>query len=422
MKNKLLILTIFICFLLPMKVGAARLWSCGFELQSVTSGMEWSITNNFPTISTAIKRSGAASLRINPNDDNKIYHIFAAPAPTADHYFRFYLYIAAAPTGNERTIFHLLDIYNYGSTLSLKLNADRTLELWDEDDLNLVQIGSDSPALSLNTWYRIELSWVYSGAVATAYIDGVSFASGSGIGGLYVQPTHVYLGAHVTDATLDLYFDDVAINDNSGTVQTGLLGAGSIVHLYPNAAGDIDETLETPNGYLNVDEKPTPDDATSYVQFAANNDDFLVNCEASSVAGIGSGDNITLVQVGYRHRTAVVNSAGFTPKIESQAGGTLLSGTAFTHNDTTWKTNGDVYPLNYKLTSYVDPQAGGPWTAALLDTAQIGGTCTDADPDMWLSSLWALVEYGPPPPPPPSPIIIRKPTDAIIFRRNVIFK
>lgn len=409
---KLLLLTIGILFL-TSPAYAARLYSTGFELQSVTSGVEWDTTTNSPTIATAIKRSGAASLRCNPTATTAyIRHTYVSTGSTVDFFFRFYLYITASTDALD-TIFLLYDGVSAGwSVASIRLNSDRTLELWDEDcTVSPVQLGSDSNILNLNTWYRIEVAFDYIGIddnTITAYIDGVQFATGNDVGsgdgvsfGPADQPNIMELGC-VTSTTADLYFDDIAINNSSGTTQTGLPGAGSIVHIYPDSAGDIDETLETPNGYANVDEKPTPDDATSYVQFATANDDLLVNCEASSVPGIGASDTITLVQVGVRHVVAEALLANFTPKIESQAAGTLQSGTIFTHNDTTWKTNGDVTPRNYKLTSYVDPQAGGAWTPALLDAMQIGGTCIDATPDFWVSSFWALVEYVPSGAPPPA--------------------
>ena len=419
--KKLFLILLFLG-LITSSCYAARLYSTGSELQSVTSAVEWDATTGSPTIDTTTKRSGVASLRINiAASAKRIQHQFSATSPIVDHFIRFYLYISTAPSALY-SIASLFDSGANGSTASVRLNNDRTLELWDDDaDVGTpVQVGSDSSALDLNTWYRIEIAFDYIGAsdnTITAYIDGVQFATGNDVGISTVvadQPNRLLIGS-VSSGTADLYFDDIAINNSSDTVQTGLPGAGSIVHIYPDSAGDIDETLETPNGYLNVDEKPTPDDATSYVQFDADNDDFLVNCEASSVPGIGASDTITLVQVGYRHTAASATAWGFTPKIESQASGTLLSGTAWTHNDVIWKTNGDVAPRNYKLTSYVDTQAGGAWTPALLNTMQIGGTCTDADPDMWLTSLWALVEYVP----SEAPTAVTRFYDSVLYNTTI---
>lgn len=374
-----------------------RLWSSGFELQSVTAAMEFDTITGSPTISTTIKRNGGASLKCAPSALTcYIGHTYDAGGSSNSgltYYARFYIYIKTSTSGLA-SILVLRDSNNGNNTVSIRLNTDRTLELWSDGYSIPAQIGSNSSSLDAETWYRVELSATsdLASTTVTAYLNGVSFASGT-FSTTADWPNLLRLGC-VTSTTAELYFDDIAVNDSSGSYQTGLPGAGSIAHIYPNAAGDIDQTTDTPNGYLKVDEYPTPDDATSYVVFAANNNSFLVKCQSSATAGI-SADSITLVQVGYRHRSASASAYGFTPQIESQASGTLLSGTAWTQNNTTWHTNGNALPRIYKLTSYVDPQAGGSWTTNLLDTTQIGGICTDAVPNMWLSSMWALVEYIP---------------------------
>ena len=376
-----------------------RLWSCGFELQSTTSGVEWDTTTGSPSISTTTKRSGAAALRCNPSAATAfIRHQYSSGEPTADFYIRFYLYIATAPASLSKILF-LYDTSWFDNVASIRINSDRTLELWD--DHNNVQLGSDSSALNIGQWYRIELFVDGNGSgncdALTARIDGAQFATGT-ISGIVSQPNRLDIGA-VSSQTSDLYFDDIAINDSTGSNQNSWPGEGKIVHLYPNAAGDNAMGNSGPTtgqtAYTMVDEKPTPNDATDYWELINNNDILDVSCEASSTAGIGSSDTITLVQVGIRHRAETASSGSLKPRIKSQSGGTVASGTTFTHNDTTWRTNGDAAPRNYKLTSYTDPQAGGSWTPSLLDTMQIGVTAPDATPDMWVTSLWALVEYVP---------------------------
>ena len=46
------------------------------------------------------------------------------------------------------------------------------------------------------------------------------------------------------------------------------------------------------------------------------------------------------------------------------------------------------------LSRYSDPQTGKPWTTDMLDGAQIGVIAIDAAPDVLVSTLWALVDYG----------------------------
>jgi hypothetical protein len=149
--------------------------------------------------------------------------------------------------------------------------------------------------------------------------------------------------------------------------------------------------------YGQVDEV-TPNDATDYYILDADNDILDVGVENSSVAGIGASDAITLVQVGTRDTNGGGTTSNRNARLKSQASGTVLSGPNNSLNSSTWWTNArtstnGVAP--YPITSYVDPQAGGAWTPALLDAMQVGIRASDATPDIWVSTLWALVEYVP---------------------------
>jgi len=380
--KKIIILLVLIAFGIPSPIYAARLWSTGAELQSVTNGVEWDTNTGTPALDTTTFRSGVVSLRINTAGTARlITHRFRAD--TGNKVFiRAYIYIATAPS-----VITTIIRYGDGSfyTAQIRLNNDRTLELWSDS----AQIGSDSSALSLNTWYRIEL--VYDDSIADnttwGYIDGTQFATGTGAdlanGGV------VGVGI-ITATTADVYFDDIAVNDTSGSAQTGLPGAGSIVHMHPTAAGDAAATT----GIFSAIDDVLPNDAVDYIEVDTIKEvDY--NFETSANAGIGASDTITLVQVGTRQHPETAEAAGWRALVMTQTGGTTAYGTGKTHNDTAWRTNGDAVPRVYSLTSYVDPQAGGAWTPALLDTMQAGVDVTDATPNMFFSTIWALVEYVP---------------------------
>ena len=120
-----------------------RLWDTGCELQSVTSGVEWDTTTGSPTIDTTTKRSGAASLRCNPSAATAfVRHNIGGTVGTNNFYFRFYLYIVTSTDALD-TIFMVRDDFP-SANMTIRLNSNRTLELWNEDDG--AQIGSDSSA------------------------------------------------------------------------------------------------------------------------------------------------------------------------------------------------------------------------------------------------------------------------------------
>jgi hypothetical protein len=119
-----------------------------------------------------------------------------------------------------------------------------------------------------------------------AYLDGTSFsgtAQVSNINGF----SRIRMGA-VTAGTMDIHIDDVAVNDTTGTVQTGLPGAGQ--RRAPAArlcgrqqpVGHDGGTAGAANNWGRVSET-TPDDATTYNETALTGtttiDDFNVGLD-----------------------------------------------------------------------------------------------------------------------------------------------
>jgi len=366
--------------------AGGRVWSTGMELQSTTAGMEWDTTTGSPTIDTTTKRSGSASLRSNPSATTAfIVQQFRANS-TAIIYIRVYVRVATAPSALTTIIGYTNAAGTYGA--SIRMATDRTLEVWQGD--TTAKIGSSSTALSLNTWYRVELQYDDSIAnnTTTGYLDGTNFASGNGadlVGGGAIR-----IGVQ-TSTTADIYFDDVAVNT------TTLPGQGRIVHMHPNAVGDnamgVFGGANSGTAWGQVKDV-TPNDATDYWTLVINADILDVNIEDSTTVGIGSTDTITTTQVGLRNRAVSAATDSQRVRIKSQAAGTVTSGPITARSTTTWRTNGgEAAPFVYQLTSDTNPQAAGSWTPALLDTAQIGSTAPDAAPDMDITALWLLVDY-----------------------------
>lgn len=371
----------------------ARLWSTGFELNSTTTGVEGD-TYSLVTVSTTQARTGTYSLRCNASSNAPFFRtkVLAADTSTGIAYLRFYLYIATAIS----TTTQICRIVTSGNVQQavIRLTAANNLQLCDS---TVTQIGSNSSALSANTWYRVETSYNPANGAQAAYIDGVSFASGTGQTGSWSQ---FLLGAINGTPTCDIYFDDVAINDNSGSFQNTLPGSGKIIVLKPNAAGDSNGYLVTnggtagaANNFTRVQEV-TPDDATTYNASVLLNAEDLYNCDDS---GIGASDTVNVVAVGARFADLVAADAttSFKLEIEKTASGTKTQSAAIIANSTTWRTNATAAPFNYPITTYQDPD-GSAWTQSTLDSAQIGmivsaaGVRTAA-----ITKVWMLVDYTP---------------------------
>jgi len=381
-----------------------RLWSSGFEQQSTTAGIEWDATAGTMSIDTANERSGAASLRTNGLASATAEYLEKTIASANDNgkfFLRTYLYITTAPTAENR----IIGFYDSGGTVReyITLDSGRLLRLYDEDGA----VGSASSALSTNTWYRIEMQFDSTAAsgshVMEARIDGTNFATASNRA-LTNGVTRFRVGANLNSEAQtqgDWNFDDVAINKNVGVTQTSYPGAGSIVHLKPNAAGD--NTAWTSLNCVAADhtcvDEVTPNDVTDGVVTSTVGAVEENNVEDTATAGLYSS-SITLVSVGVRMNisAAATMALGVRLKEASQTntGISPIETMGVQGTSTTWFTNNSATPRSYPITAYTRPYREDAWTTTELDSMQIGVRETvDTASSIQVSAMWALVEYIP---------------------------
>lgn len=392
----------------------ARLWSSGFELNSVTAGMEWSTVTNL-TIQTGTVRSGSYAGQITSlvsGTARGAYYQYSTTASTADTYYRTYIRFGTLPSA-ENTIVRVNNTAALTGTLVSRITVDNTgtVRLYDGATL----AGTAATTLASGQWYCLELHHdlsLASGAriiqarldQATAFGTTTSTATAGGL--VYVVGGNLNSEAQTAG---NWYFDDIAINNATGTVQNSWPGPGGIIHLRPAANAETTQwssagvggTGTAPTGnYTRVNEV-TPNDNTSY-----NQDNTITNVDLFTIdavpAAVGATDTINLVQVGLRFTGTSTTLSNIRPAalLASQSDGTRLTGTAAAaYASTTYMTNTSTAPRNYALTSYTDPQAGGAWTKALLGTARIGykGQNAGGGGLVRVTNVWALVEYTPTP-------------------------
>ena len=381
----------------------ARVWSCGFELQTVTSGVEWDTTVGSPTISTTVARSGAASLRCNVSGTTAYIQHQCSTSERAPWYVRAYYRWSSFPTTGSAIIMQALDSANL-PIASIRVTSTGVLQLWDDGASS--QSGSDSEQLQLDTWYRVELEIKPFGSGGSAYlVNGTPFATDASFSN--GENLDRFRFGAVSSTTMDMYVDDIAVNDNAGAVQNGLPGEGRIIHLHPAGAGASNDwtagaggSTGAENNWTRVSEA-TPDDATSYNEHATTGtavDDFTVGA-----AGLAETESVTLIQVGAR-----LGSDGTTGTRDlalrlTAPDNTTTTGSTVTCSVNGWATHTSAAVRLYSLTSYANPSTSDPWTVEDLDDIQIGyTTVTSASVARRVSTLWALVEYteGDTPPPP----------------------
>lgn len=393
----------FLCSLLllviPTGADAARLYTMGFEWNSITSGVEWTTTTGTIATSTTVVRSGQYSMRVNASaSTGYIYHNYLA-ADSAPAFARCYFRFASFPAGLT-TIAQIVD--TAGATGAMvRINSTGTLELWNS---TTAQLGSDSSALSLNTWYRIEWSHIAGGA--RAMIDGVDFASSTVAHTNGDNMSRVRCGV-IDSATMDVYVDDVAVNNNANGSQTSFPGAGSIVRVVPTGDGDNNCTSGA-GDWANVNEVPPSNTATAggtnicELDTTTSIADF--NVTNSSTAGIDSYDTITLVWIWGRVREEAAGTSNYTLRMKSASGGTTsVSSSQDAGDATTVRTNpSGTTAFSVKHVTYTDPTTGIAWTPTgtnSIDNMQIGAATTDGTPDTWLTTIAGMIEYvdGTPP-------------------------
>ena len=386
----------------------ARLWSCGFELNSTLGGMEVSATSNFSVQSTTVRSGGFAGQTVNlvSGVARGFVEQFIAAAGNGPFFTRKYVRFATFPSAENR-IMGLNDTLALAGT-DVYITADNggLLRLYDEDGV----IGSPSSALSLNVWYAVGFQYDRTPAagsqVVRARLDDTEFA-GAATRNLSVAALCLVCGGNLAleaQTVGSWFWDDFAINDGTGSIQTSFPDEQEVIHQRPNAVGDNNVWARggTDSGanWSQVEENP-PNDVTDYVQSntAGQIDDY--NCEATPAA-LASDDVINVVQVGVRCAVDVATGADpdIVLRIEASALGTIEESPAIDVNSTTWRTNNAGAVLNYLLTLYDKPGApADAWTKADLDTMQIGQRESVSDTHFArVTAVWALVSHKPAPP------------------------
>lgn len=372
----------------------ARLWHGGAESNTVTDGVEVTTNSGTVSISSTVVRSGSYAWRTNPAAGTGFFRqqIFASDTNRGG-YLRVYLRIGTLP-GTTIQILRFSSSAN-AHLSSIRLHSDGTLSLHNAAG---TQVGSATAALSTGVWYRLELKNDSTNATGTiaGVLDGSQFASGNNSSrGSWAR---VLWGVITPSTTCDLYFDDVALNDDQGASQNSYPGSGKLIPMYPNAAGDSNQWKNTAgsagssSNYQLVDET-TPNDATDYVQSnTLNNTDFY-NLSAS---GIGSSDVVNVVTAHVRTTNNVADAATTLKLgIEKTSGGTVTEGSAITPNSTSWQTDDSTGTFKPTLVTYTDPD-GAAWTQSTLDSAQLRLKITTGGTNSILvSSAWLLVDYTP---------------------------
>ncbi len=168
---------------------------------------------------------------------------------------------------------------------------------------------------------------------------------------------NIAFGTSTISATT--FFDDIAINDTSGTVNNSWCGNGYEKAIKVNGAGDVTQlTPSAGSNYECVDDLPHDSD-TTYVESDTVDQYDLYNLEAS---GLGSNEVVNAITAVAIAKLADVGSGNLAVGIKS--------GTTTDWGDDTVLSS-DYYKAVSKIYE-TNPDDGGAWEAADLDALQVG--------------------------------------------------
>lgn len=316
----------------------ARQRTSGFELNDVgstgTNAYDWrqaSGSGSLPTISTANPRTGTYHGRCDSTAGNLtswwtiITTNSNAYLASLTHYLRVYVNCSA---------FGTLDIWRFAGTTAISVRQVNTgaYRLWNQN--TNTQIGSDSVTTTINTYNRLELSFVLDASSNLTDVEfklnGAVVANTSGLS-LAISTAAMIMGwISAPGASKIMDIDDFAHNDSSGANQNNYPGDGKVVLLAPTAdsAGGTGWTLGTGtalggNGFAAVDNEPPvgvadltagSDPKQIRNAAAAANSNYDATMSTYTAAGVPSGAVVKVI-------TPIVSTAA--PVVTSAKQGTV---------------------------------------------------------------------------------------------------
>lgn len=260
----------------------ARIFMTGLEAGSLNV---FSAVNSGAEVSTTQKRTGNYSLSIPSASDNAT---IAIPGSPSEIYMRMGLYMTGGNSSYSRVFLRLMDTSDL-TLITCYVDYNTMRIVIKRGTYSGTTLGTSTTVISPDMWYLLELHVVISDSsgVAQLKIDGNLDINASSVDtkpGTISNIGSIIIGAYGS-YVLYGYFDDIAINDTTGSVNNSWIGQGGIYALTPNGAGT--STQLTPSSganYTCVDDIP-PDDDTSYVE--SNVQDEIDTYALSASAGEG---------------------------------------------------------------------------------------------------------------------------------------
>jgi hypothetical protein len=210
----------------------------GAELNSSTAGMEAISVNGTIAPSTTQKRSGSYAWRANPTAGIGwiAQELYDSNVQTVSRHL-FWIRVATMP--DQSTMIWSLATTSDAIVANITMTTGGVLQFRNGANVAATQLGSDSSALSTNTWYAVYVEFDCTTLASSAFsakIDDVTWTSATGFTANNAVG-RVLVGVQTAATTADIYYDDIVASDNSETIDY----LTRVVHLQPAADADTSQ-------------------------------------------------------------------------------------------------------------------------------------------------------------------------------------
>lgn len=385
----------------------------GFEKGSVTPGVEYSgFQAAIGQIAPAPDGIGKA-FRVAPGGEADGYIKFATTTEDGPFYAKIEVTIISAPDEGDELVY--MAELGVATRIGMVLDPDLTLYL-HEGAPGFATIGARSNPLKIGERHTVELGYTNNPALGTtkieARLDGELFASTT-LSGTAGKIDMFGWGWLNPNDTIDLYLDDVVVNDGQdlGDGNNTWPGSSRLALWQPNGLDNFGNSGWTRGGLDSGEEvgqvnpvEPTWDDTLhtwdetdddSYLIAVANDAQIEFRVDSPYELGIGESDFIKGVSAQVRWALATGPALGQL-EFYIRAGSNLPKNSVTLSNETTTYINGNGEDsLKDPISTSFLPEWPKRWTTEELGGLRVGMRSVDADPDLRVSSIWGYIEYVP---------------------------
>src|SRR5438876_238292 len=126
----------------------SRLWSSGFELNSITGGVEFNFIAGGVSVDTGTVRTGTYSGKINAAGAAAYYQYqFSATSGNGPYFFRFYVNISSLPSATTDLMWFQQTSGSFLHCAAIYITTSGALQLQNYDGSGVAsQVGSNSSA------------------------------------------------------------------------------------------------------------------------------------------------------------------------------------------------------------------------------------------------------------------------------------